>query len=442
MRFCREGKKIAISFLSFFFLLSMVFFLTFLFLNENKVNAENEVNYVFSGDVDSITLVDPDTANADKMAMTWSGGWTGSNAAEKSTDTLILKSTSAQAGVNQSVANISFENKIADYREVLYIRIKLVLEWDGGANNYTMNQFDSYYRLYALNDDMTVTNKSSYFDFANHCTVNGKNIQNSGVVEITLSQKEIAALADSDGEIENLQWVAHHPYHVSSFTSKFHIQEISYKLIDKTSLSPVLIYGMQTPTYETPTHYADNGAAYPTQQLGIGAFCEDSNGEYFTLKGYTAYGNGAVNLSVAYPVIGGMVKTLTIKFKIISKTGSDRLIDDIGGRKPYYRLYAVNSDGTVNTKQYFEFNDENSQVNTEDWIELTLFDEDILPFINSDGMIQTLQWTFSHFVVGEDSFIYFQFAEISCSLYSEDDKHTVTFLDENGEQISDCFIMV
>ena len=202
-------------------------------------------------------------------------------------------------------------------------------------------------------------------------------------------------------------------------------------------------------TFAEPTYYADPEAEAGVKEMeGISWFhSEGGMPNFFSFSAYSGTKYGACNVTFRYPIEDAhLLKSVKIQFRFDILNGAHNEdvkinIPDAEGKKAYYRLYAVNEDGTVQKDKYFEFSDENVPAdalgeNEGQWTEVTLDLDDIAALTDSADKIETLQWSFYHHtsvipagVQLPEGFNYLYIRDISYLYFGEDEYHTVNFYD-------------
>jgi uncharacterized repeat protein (TIGR02543 family) len=175
----------------------------------------------------------------------------------------------------------------------------------------------------------------------------------------------------------------------------------------------------------------------PTSE-GIRFFCE-SRSDCFVLRGYTGYLYGACNLTFQKPIEdASKVKKIRLKMKATIFHGF--AYDDIvyfnetasGVSIPYYRLHAVNGDGSVNPEKFFSFTSINVPEQNK-VLTVELSHSDVLKLANDGGGIETLQWSVYTTRSTNDGVSYLYFYQIEYELFQPSDYHKATFMDGNIE---------
>jgi uncharacterized repeat protein (TIGR02543 family) len=190
-------------------------------------------------------------------------------------------------------------------------------------------------------------------------------------------------------------------------------------------------------TFSTPTDFA-----VPETALAAGSddYFSAAYASFSQLQAYIdASQYGAKNLVFDQRVAdASAVKSITINLCAYSG-GDHNLFYESGGDRPYYRLYPVNLDGTVNADKYFEFTETNVTAFDTWSFDLTLDSEDIWKLTDADGGIQALQWSYHHFnKAAAGGNVYFAFKDITYELYDEsvdDFPYTVTFMDTDDHSV-------
>lgn len=203
--------------------------------------------------------------------------------------------------------------------------------------------------------------------------------------------------------------------------------------------------GTEEVTFSRPEQYASANAANAVELLSTanpdGTTADGSTYFYergldcFILRGYTGYLYGAVNLTFANPIPdASKVKSMTMTLRADIFHGYD--YDDIIYFKeegnevtiPYFRLHAVNADGSVNAETFFSFST-NNVPGQERKLEVTLNARDVRKLANEEGGIETLQWSVFTNQSTYFGFSYFNIYEITYELFDASDYHRVTFYD-------------
>lgn len=195
--------------------------------------------------------------------------------------------------------------------------------------------------------------------------------------------------------------------------------------------------GTNSVSASLPTSYINDTVSAQTRALNdIGQFSflyYIDPDRYFAMEVYAGYNYGAVDFNFSSPLTDvSKVKTLTFHIQISPNSNRDELIPDYFGKSPYYRLYPLNSDGTVNSSRYFDFNDSNvSAFDTE--IEVVLNHDEIALLANENGDLCGWQFNFYQFDWASGckygAFIVYS---IDYELLTASDYHNVNFYDVDG----------
>lgn len=153
--------------------------------------------------------------------------------------------------------------------------------------------------------------------------------------------------------------------------------------------------GVDEVTFSYPQYYASPNASAAVMYLQSNQFFyTQSNGSFFQLKGYTGHLYGAVNFEFSKRIPNAS-KLSKIEMEILVNINHPYGYDDmiyIESSVPYFRLHAVEDDGTVNASKYFCFSDRNVSAQGQ-WVTVTLTEKDIMKLANSKDEIGTLQWS-------------------------------------------------
>lgn len=213
--------------------------------------------------------------------------------------------------------------------------------------------------------------------------------------------------------------------------------------------------GEEEVTFSRPEQYASANAANAVELLSTenpdgtttdgSTFFYERGLDCFILRGYTGYLYGAVNFTFANPIPdASKVKSMTMTLRADIYHGYD--YDDIIYFKeegnevtiPYFRLHAVNADGSVDAETFFSFSTNNVPGQGRK-LEVTLNARDVRKLANEEGGVETLQWSVFTNQSTYFGFSYFYIYDISYELFDASDYHQVTFYDGSvklGDQLT------
>ena len=199
--------------------------------------------------------------------------------------------------------------------------------------------------------------------------------------------------------------------------------------------------GVNSVSASMPISYISSAASGETialSNLGQFPILYSIGPEAFSMTAYAGYQHSAVDYTFGNPLTNlDKIKKVVLTMTISPHSKKPELIPDYNGMQPYYRMYALNVDGTVDATRYFDFNDQTvPALHTK--VEIVLTHDQLSLLANEEGKITGWQFNVYQFDWAAGQVMStFTVHSIEYELFADFEYTNVNFYDVDGRTLLD-----